>query len=363
MKKILVVVGARPNFVKVARLKHVAERSADLRIEMVHTGQHSSAEMSSSLYDRFNVQPDHFLSIADADPTVRMGNMLIQLGALMHELKPDLVLVVGDVDSTLAGALAANRCGIKLAHLESGLRSFDMAMPEEVNRILVDRIADLHFVTEESGRENLLREGRDPGQIHFIGNTMIDALVAFDDRIEASTILNDLGLEGGGHILVTMHRPATVDLRERLEKLIGILEHVSEEFTVIYPVHPRTRNNIEKFGLADRIRSIFNLKLIDPLDHFSFQKLLSTSFCVITDSGGVQEETTFRRIPCITLRANTERPVTITGGTNRLLPLEIDPIREAIGEIRAGRWPKGRIPQLWDGHATERVVDVLRAVI
>ncbi len=364
MKKILVVVGARPNFVKVARLKAIAmERSPDLRIELVHTGQHSAAEMTHVFFEQFGTRPDHFLRIAESTPVARLGQMLIGLDRCMSELKPDLVMVVGDVDSTLAGALAASRNGIRLAHLESGLRSFDRSMPEEVNRILVDRIADLHFVTEESGRLNLLREGIAAEKIHLVGNTMIDALVAFADAIEGSPILQELGLDGGGHILVTMHRPATVDRREGLEKMLEVLETLSAGTTVIHPMHPRTRRQLENFGLFDRLASNRRIRTIAPLDHFSFQKLLSTSSCVITDSGGVQEETTFRQVPCITLRANTERPVTVTEGTNRLLPLDPEAIAEAIGRIRDGLWPKGTIPQLWDGHATERVLEVLRRVI
>lgn len=364
MKKIMVVVGARPNFVKIACLAPIAAKyHPDLHIEIIHTGQHSAAEMTNVFFKQFDVLPDHFLKIQESTPTGRLGQMLTELDRCMRGAQPDLVMVVGDVDSTLAGALAANRNGIRLAHLESGLRSSDMSMPEEVNRILVDRIADLHFVTEESGRSNLLREGIDPQRIHFVGNTMIDALVAFQDRIDSSSILDELGIQQGEFILVTMHRPATVDREEGLDRSLDLLEVIAADRTVIYPMHPRTRKNMEAFGLSQRLTSIQNLKAIAPLDHFSFQKLLSSSYCVITDSGGIQEETTFRGIPCITLRSNTERPVTIAEGTNRLMPLETAPIMDAIASIGAGHWPKGRIPQLWDGHATERVLELLQREI
>lgn len=363
MKKILVVVGARPNFMKVARFKEVAATYGDLKVELVHTGQHSDAAMTSVFFEQFRSTPDHVLEIPEGSPIERIAHMMLALGSLIEKSKPDLMVVVGDVDSTLAGALVANRCGIPLVHLESGLRSGDLSMPEEVNRIVVDRIADHLLITESSARYNLLQEGREAVSIHFVGNTMIDTMVQFAEEIQASSILEDLDLQPGGHVLATMHRPATVDVKAGLEDLVQVLKDLSRDLKVVYPVHPRTRKNMEQHGLWKELRSSSGILLLEPLDYFSFQKLLDTSLCVLTDSGGVQEETTFRGIPCLTLRPNTERPVTIEEGTNQLVPFDIDKIRNAVEQIRSGNWPKGRIPELWDGRATERVFEVLRSVI
>ena len=361
MKKIFVIVGARPNFMKVARFKQVASGHG-IEVELVHTGQHTDGRMTAVFFEQFGLRPDHVLEIPDVPPVERLGHMIQRLGRLMQEQRPDAVVVVGDVDSTLAGALAANRCGIKLIHLEAGLRSGDMGMPEEVNRILVDRIADHLLITEPSARENLLKEGRKAEEIHFLGNTMIDALVAFEDRIEASPIVAELGLNSK-HVLVTMHRPATVDVPERLSTLADILIDLAQRHQVVFPVHPRTRKRLEAGGELHRLQQQASIRLTEPLDHFAFQKLLATSQCVITDSGGVQEETTFRGVPCITLRDNTERPVTITHGTNRLVRLDTRAVRQALDAILEEDHGKHHIPELWDGHATERVFAVLDKVL
>ena len=363
MKKLLVVVGTRPNFMKVSRFKEVAREYDQMEVELVHTGQHSDRNMTTVFFDQFGLRPDHFLHVPPASPNTQIARMMIGLEELFLSTRPVAVMVVGDVNSTLAGAITADRCGIPLFHLESGLRSGDRSMPEEINRILVDRIADRFFVTEESGRENLLKEGADPEKIHFVGNTMIDTMVAFADRIEASSIMKELELGNGGHILVTVHRPATVDDPGNLRKLMEILKELSNENTVIFPVHPRTQKQLDASGIFDRSGEKGRLKLIDPLDHFSFQKLLATSLCVLTDSGGIQEETTFKGVPCFTLRPNTERPVTITEGTNQLIALDRNAVIDAVARIKAGDRKKGRIPQLWDGRATERVFEVLHAVL
>lgn len=358
MKKLMVVVGTRPNFIKVTRFKAVAsKRGIDMRL--VHTGQHYDDRMSTVFFDQFGLRPDRILDTPQAAPAAQMGHIMIGLETEVAAWKPDLVMVPGDVNSTLAGALVANKMGLPLAHLESGLRSGDMGMPEEINRILTDRITDHFFVTEQSGIDHLVAEGRPKEAIHFVGNTMIDTLVAYDAQVQAATALKDLGLRGGGHVLMTIHRPATVDHDGELAKLVELIAVVAKERPVVFPVHPRTTAKLEATGLMARLQDLKNLRLTGPMDYFNFQQLIATCAFVITDSGGIQEETTYRRVPCLTLRPNTERPITVTMGTNELITFNLDALRDAIGRIEAGTFKKGEVPPLWDGHATERVFDVL----
>lgn len=359
MKKLLVVVGTRPNFIKVTRMRAVAAQRGDWTVRLVHTGQHFDDRMSTVFFEQFGLVPDHWLEVPPGTPNAQMANIMLGLERVVAEDRPDAMMVVGDVNSTLAAALTANKCGIKLVHLESGLRSGDRGMPEEINRILTDRITDLFLVTEPSGTENLLAEGVPAGRIHFTGNTMIDTLVAFEDRIQASDVLERSGLGEGGQVLMTIHRPATVDDPERLADLVHLIEHVSVDHPVVFPVHPRTLANLHRFGLHARLSAIKGLHLGEPMDYFAFQKLIATCAFVITDSGGIQEETTFRRIPCLTVRPNTERPITVTEGTNELMTFDIAAMRAAIDRIHAGTFKQGRIPEKWDGHATERVFEAL----
>jgi UDP-N-acetylglucosamine 2-epimerase (non-hydrolysing) len=356
----MLVVGTRPNFIKVTRFKEVAQRHGGWHVDLVHTGQHADDRMSTVFFEQFGLVPDHWLGIPMASPNTQMAHIMLALEPLAERLKPDVAMVVGDVNSTFAAALTANKLGLPLAHLESGLRSGDLGMPEEINRILTDRITGLYLVTEPSGRENLLREGADPAAIHTTGNTMIDTLVAFGDRIAADTVLEELGLPpAGGHVLMTIHRPATVDDPARFAELLDLIEHVAGDHRVVFPVHPRTTRNAERFGLAGRLRAVPGLVLTEPMGYFAFQRLIATCAFVITDSGGIQEETTFRGTPCLTLRPNTERPVTVTEGTNELITFDLAALKEAIARIKAGTFKKGRIPHLWDGHATERVFAAL----
>ncbi|MBK9176738.1 MAG: UDP-N-acetylglucosamine 2-epimerase (non-hydrolyzing) [Flavobacteriales bacterium] len=363
MKEVLVVVGTRPNFMKVTRLKQVAHAHGGIAVSLVHTGQHTDDRMSTVFFKQFGLEPDFSLAVPDGTPAARMGHLIIALEPVMREQRPDAVMVVGDVDSTLAGAIAANKLGLPLVHLESGLRSGDMGMPEEVNRILTDRIARHGLVTEPSGRENLLREGMGENCIHMVGNTMIDTLVAFDPRIQESNVLDELGLGAGGHALVTIHRPNNVDQAGPLARVVDLIQLVAQKRPVIFPVHPRTKRSLQQHGLAGRLEGIPNVTLSEPLDYFAFQHLVATSALVITDSGGVQEETTFRRIPCLTLRPSTERPITVTEGTNTLITFDLEAVSSAIEQIESGQYKPGRIPHLWDGHATERVIDVLHRVL
>lgn len=363
MKKLLVVVGTRPNFMKVTRFKEVAAARGDMSVELVHTGQHFDERMSTVFFDQFGMRPDHWLGIPQGTPTAQMAHIMLGLEPVAKATAPDAMVVVGDVNSTFAAALTANKMGIPIVHVESGLRSRDMGMPEEINRILTDRITQHYLVTEISGRENLLNEGADPASVHMVGNTMIDTLVAFEDRIQADPVLQEMGLGEGGHVLMTIHRPATVDEPEQLLKLVELIAFVARKYQVVFPVHPRTTNNLERIGAMERLRAIPGVVLCEPLAYFAFQKLIATSAMVITDSGGIQEETTFRRIPCLTLRPNTERPSTITEGTNELMPFDLDLLSRAIERISQGTYKKGSIPALWDGHATERIMEVLHRVL
>ncbi len=359
MRKLMVVVGTRPNFIKVTRMKQVAAERGGWEVTLVHTGQHFDDRMSTVFFDQFGLVPDQWLGIPQGSPNTQMAHIMLGLEKLITAARPDVMMVPGDVNSTLAAALTANKMGIRLAHLESGLRSRDMGMPEEINRILTDRITDDFFVTEPSGTAHLIAEGADPERIHFTGNTMIDTLVAFEDRIQASPVLKDIGLTGEGHVLMTIHRPATVDSKEELKKLVELVSTVAKDHPVVFPVHPRTMGNLKRFGLHDALTGIEGVHLAEPMDYFAFQKLVATCAFVITDSGGIQEETTYRRVPCLTLRPNTERPVTITEGTNELITFDLAALGDAITRIHAGTFKKGAIPELWDGHATERVFDAL----
>lgn len=357
--KILIIIGTRPNFIKVTQFKRVAESMDDVQVEIAHTGQHYDQKMSGVFFEQFHLQPDYILSLRGETPVEQFGNMISDLGKLMSEVQPDAVIVPGDVNSTLAGALAANRCGIPLYHLESGLRSFDRGMPEEINRILVDQITDKFFVTEASGMNHLISEGLavKNGQVcaHLVGNTMIDTLVAFEKEIETSPVLKLLGIDGEKFILVTMHRPSNVDEREGLRFVATLLEEVSQDTKVVFPMHPRTRKHCETMDFWCSLSSNDRVLIIDPLDYFAFQKLVANAVAVITDSGGIQEETTFRQVPCITLRPNTERPITVELGTNHLVTKwDVEQVLNALKNPK-----NGLIPPLWDGKATQRIMELI----
>ncbi|QQR85764.1 MAG: UDP-N-acetylglucosamine 2-epimerase (non-hydrolyzing) [Flavobacteriales bacterium] len=363
MKKLLIVVGTRPNFIKVTRFKQVAAQRGTLEVRIVHTGQHFSANMADVFFEQFGLVPDIFLEIGAGTPLAQMAGIMEKLEPVVLNEKPDMLMVVGDVNSTLAAALVANKLSVPLAHLESGLRSFDNTMPEEHNRVLTDRITDHFFVTEQSGLDNLRKEGVSEERIHFVGNTMIDTLVAFEEGVKTSPVLDELGLGAGGHVLMTIHRPATVDVKERMSELLDLIAEVAATRKVVFPIHPRTVKNLERFGLKAKADAIKGLVLTEPLDYFAFQKLVASCAFILTDSGGIQEESTYRRVPCLTLRPNTERPITVTMGSNELVPLDMAAVRAAIARIENGSFKKGEVPPLWDGKATERIVEVLERVM
>lgn len=358
--KVLVVIGTRPNFIKVTRFKEVASGYKNMDLKIVHTGQHFDEKMADVFFRQFKLEPDFYLDIPQASPNTQMAEIMLRLESLIkNEFKPDLMIVVGDVNSTLAAAITANKLGIKIAHLESGLRSFDRTMPEEFNRLLTDQLTDMFFVTEASGIEHLKNEGYPNSSIHFVGNTMIDTLVAFQQEISHSDILVRLKLKPKEFVLMTMHRPATVDTEEGLTKLVTLLNEIPKTYNVIFPIHPRTLKRFEDFNMKQNIIGNPNVILTDPLDYFAFQNLIVNSKFILTDSGGIQEESTFVQVPCLTLRPNTERPVTVTEGTNTLVPFEVGLILDYIKQIENSTYKKGKIPRLWDGKATERILEII----
>jgi UDP-N-acetylglucosamine 2-epimerase (non-hydrolysing) len=359
-KNILIIIGTRPNFIKVTRFKNVVLKYPNINLKIVHTGQHYDTAMADVFFQQFNLVPDYFLNVGVGSPNFQIADIMIKLEELITgKFKPDLIIVVGDVNSTLAGALTANKLNIKLAHIESGLRSFDNTMPEEHNRVLTDKICDLYFVTEPSGIENLRKEGVLNEKIKFVGNTMIDTLVAFSNKIEEADVLERLDIVAGKFALTTIHRPATVDFEDGLKKLIELLKSITKKYKAVFPIHPRTINNLKKFNLYDELIQNKDLIITPPLDYFAFQKLIKHSKFIITDSGGIQEESTFLKVPCLTLRNNTERPITCTEGTNTLVKFDVEEINKLIEQIENGAYKKGIIPELWDGHATERILDAL----
>ena len=363
MHKILVIVGTRPNFIKITQFrKAAAAYGMDLKI--VHTGQHYDDKMADVFFRQFGLMPDFFL---DTDTSGNREEMISNISSALVTLmektyRPDLVMVVGDVNSTLAGALAAKKLNLKLAHIESGLRSNDLSMPEEINRIETDKITDYYFVTEQSGLENLTNEKVKDDSVFFVGNTMIDTMVAFKNEIENSRVIEHLNLEKNRFVLMTMHRPATVDDENGLKKLLNILQLVNKSYKIVFPVHPRTVKNLEKFGLKKDFDALSGMIFCEPLDYFAFQKLIKYSRFILTDSGGIQEESTFLQIPCLTLRPNTERPVTCDLGTNTLVPFDTQIILEFISQIEKGSYKSGRIPPLWDGRASERIFECLTKI-
>lgn len=363
MKTILIIVGTRPNFIKVTQFKKEAKKHPDFSIKIVHTGQHFDKNMADIFFQELDLTPDYFLDISEGTPIHQMAQIMSKLSKLIENIgTPDLIIVPGDVNSTLAAAITANKMNIPLAHLESGLRSFDREMPEEQNRILTDEISDYYFITEKSGEENLRKEQKS-GKRFLVGNTMIDTLVHFETEINASQILEKFNLDKDNYVLVTLHRPSNVDSESGRKKIIELFGYLNTKYKIIFPIHPRTLKGFEKSSYYDNLTSLNNLKLVSPFGYFDFQKLIKNTCFVLTDSGGIQEETTYRQIPCLTLRNNTERPITISEGTNTLVPFDVEVIKKHIHEIETGKYKTGKIPELWDGKSTERILEHIAKLI
>lgn len=361
MLKVINVVGARPNFMKVAPIVEVMKRrEREFAPLVVHTGQHYDAEMSDAFFRDLNLPaPDVYLGVGSGSHALQTARVMQEFEPVVLQEKPDWVLVVGDVNSTLACTLVCSKLGIKVAHVEAGLRSRDRTMPEEINRLLTDQIADLLFTPSRDADENLLREGIDPARIRFVGNIMIDSLRQHLELAKASTIKNDLGVTDGDYALLTLHRPSNVDAKENLSGIVEALKEISTRLPVVFPVHPRTQKTLNEFGLQTALESS-NVRLVDPLGYLDFLRLMSEARLVLTDSGGIQEETTVLGIPCLTLRENTERPITIDMGTNQLVGRDPQRIREAAFEALDNPAPQNhQVPPLWDGRTAERIVDTL----
>jgi len=357
LKKILIVVGTRPNFIKVTQYKKEIARYKNLELKIVHTGQHYDQDMSGIFFEQFNLKPDYFLNSDNSTVIAQMTSIMLNLEYLIENTyKPDLIIVPGDVNSTLASSIVANKLNIKLAHLESGLRSFDKNMPEEHNRILTDQLADFLFVTEPSGLENIKLE-KIKGKSFFVGNTMIDSIFHFNDKIKRSTIMADLKINQP-FVLITMHRPSNVDSRVGIQKIINLLIELSKKYQVVFPIHPRTLKSIKEYEFYNLINTD-RIILTKALGYFQFQNLIANCKFILTDSGGIQEESTYRQIPCITLRNNTERPITVDEGTNTLVPFNLTDIFRNISKIENNEYKKGKIPEKWDGQATKRIIDII----
>jgi len=358
--KIANVVGARPNFMKIAPLVDEMRKHDEIEPLLVHTGQHYDQVMSKLFFDDLGLpKSDIYLGVGSGGHGSQTGKIMIEFERVIMDNKPDVVIVVGDVNSTIACGLVAVKMGIRLAHVEAGLRSYDRTMPEEINRVLTDQISDYLFTTERRAHHNLQLEGIDQEKIFFTGNVMIDSLLKHRERAEESRIMHELDVTPKHYGLVTLHRPSNVDNHENLTQILDALITVQEQLPLIFPVHPRTRKMLQQFDLEEKMQQASDLKLTDPLGYLDFLKLMAHAKLVLTDSGGIQEETTVLGVPCITMRENTERPITVEVGTNIVIGNSPACIVEESNRILAGHGKKGALPELWDGHAAERIVRIL----
>jgi UDP-N-acetylglucosamine 2-epimerase (non-hydrolysing) len=358
--KIINIVGARPNLPKISPLIREMQRHPEIESILVHTGQHYDETLSDIFFRQMGIPAPHVnLEVGSGSHAAQTAEILKRIEPVLLERKPDLALVVGDVNSTLAVSLAAVKLGIRVAHVEAGLRSFDRSMPEEINRLVTDALADYLFVTEQDAIENLLKEGRPRESIHLVGNVMIDSLRHFLPFAQQSRIGEELDLKNASgwrrFAVLTLHRPSNVDSIEKLTELLGAMNVIAAQIPVVFPVHPRTQQRLAQAGIKHHPE----LRLISPIGYLDFLCLLSKATLVLTDSGGIQEETTALGVPCLTVRTNTERPITISEGTNLLVGTDPGIIIAAAQDILAGKGKVGGIPPLWDGHAAERIVDIL----
>jgi UDP-N-acetylglucosamine 2-epimerase (non-hydrolysing) len=364
MKTVVHVVGARPNFMKVAPIYKAVARRGRLRQVLVHPGQHSDEKMSDVFFSDLGMPPpDVHLGVGSGTHAQQTARVMIELEKIFERERPDLVSLVGDVNSTVAAALVAAKMSIGISHVEAGLRSFDRTMPEEINRVVTDRISDWLLTPSSDANENLRREGVEPERIALVGNVMIDSLLASKERADALSTVEDLGLTPRGYAVCTLHRPSNVDDRGRLAGLLDALGFVSKRAPVVFPLHPRTRKMIAEAGLAAALESAPGLRVVDPMGYLEFLALTSGAKLILTDSGGLQEEATALGVPCLTLRENTERPITVTVGTNLVVGTDPERIKREAAEILDGRGKKGRLPELWDGRTADRIADLYERVL
>lgn len=367
--KVINIVGARPNFMKIAPLMEEYKKHEDtFDAILLHTGQHYDEAMSRVFFEDLSIpKPDINLEVGSGSHTVQTANIMLKFEEVVLKEKPDLILVVGDVNSTVACSLVGAKLGVPIAHVEAGLRSFDRTMPEEINRIVTDSLSDILFTTSEDADVNLEKEGVSPGKIHFTGNVMIDTLLKHKERADALDVSASLGLKDAPYAVLTLHRPSNVDIKENFEKIINSIKTLAKDHPFIFPVHPRTRRKLKEFSLDSGLKSLEKggkingngIWLTDPIGYIEFLALISGARAIFTDSGGIQEETTILGVNCLTLRENTERPVTITDGTNTLVGTDPEKILEAGKEALSKAANKDKRPKLWDGHAAERIVKIL----
>lgn len=362
MKKIHLVVGARPNFMKMAPLyKEFSKFPKEFSVKLIHTGQHYDERMSKFFFNDLGLpEPDEYLEVGSGSHGVQTAKILERYEEVLLRDKPDLVIVAGDVNSTIACGLDAAKLHIKVAHLEAGLRSFDRSMPEELNRLMTDAISDYLFTPSPDGDTNLLNEGVDQKKIFNVGNIMIDSLIQHTKKAHNSNILSQHKLKKNNYALITLHRPSNVDIKEGLDIIISAFEEIAKEITLVFPIHPRSKKQIETFGMTDRVEKIKNLILLPPIGYYDFMKLQMDAKFILTDSGGIQEESTYLGVPCLTLRPNTERPITITEGTNKLVKLNSAEIIDEAKKIINGAMKKGKIPDNWDGKTAQRIVEIFK---
>jgi UDP-N-acetylglucosamine 2-epimerase (non-hydrolysing) len=351
--KVINVVGARPNFMKIAPIVEAMKAAPGIESVLVHTGQHYDEGMSDVFFRDLGIPvPDIHLGVGSGSHAEQTARVMVEFEKVCLDRKPDLVVVVGDVNSTMACSIVCAKLPIRVAHVEAGLRSFDRAMPEEINRLVTDALADLLFTTSRDADENLKREGVDPKKIYFVGNVMIDTLMKHRARAESLDMMGRHNVQKGHFALVTLHRPSNVDDDATLRDILDALKQIAARMPVIFPIHPRTRKRVQEFGL-----NLDGIQAVEPLGYLEFLNLMSNAAVVLTDSGGLQEETTILRIPCLTLRHNTERPVTIDHGTNIMVGPDKTRILAAFHRIRSGEWKPGGPPELWDGKAAKRIVE------
>ena len=359
--KIANVVGARPNLIKIAPVITEMGRFTDIEPMLIHTGQHYDDTMSEVFFKELDIPtPNYNLGVGSGTHTHQTAQVMLALEPLLVKLRPDCVMVVGDVNSTLAAALVAAKLNISLAHVEAGLRSFDRTMPEEINRQLTDAVSDYLFTTSQDADENLRREGIPDQKIFFVGNVMIDTLLQHRSRAEALHVPTRYGVDSHNYALLTLHRPSNVDSPESLSIILDALEEIQIRLPILFPAHPRTFERLREFSFLQRVEEMHSLKLMEPLGYLEFLGLMSEARLVLTDSGGIQEETTILGVPCLTLRENTERPITVNQGTNEIVGTSKERIVKAAQKVLNGDSKKSRRPELWDGRAAERIVAILR---
>ncbi|WP_435415568.1 non-hydrolyzing UDP-N-acetylglucosamine 2-epimerase [Polaribacter aestuariivivens] len=355
--KITIIAGARPNFMKIAPIIHAIQKAISIgkkiSFRLVHTGQHYDAKMSATFFEELNIpHPNVNLECGGGTQAEQTAAILVNFEKELIENPADLVLVVGDVTSTMACSIVAKKLQTKVAHVEAGIRSFDLSMPEEINRMVTDSITDYYFTTSEIANTNLIKEGANSSQIFYVGNVMIDTLLKNIPNLKKPQLFNKLQLTNKNYFVLTMHRPANVDEANKLKLLMSEIVNNTNDLPIIFPIHPRTAKIFSDLGIAAP-----SLKIVEPLGYLEFNYLVKNAKAVITDSGGITEETTVMGVPCLTLRDNTERPETITLGTNKLVGTNPDNIKPALEELFSGNWKKGSIPNLWDGKTAERIVE------